>query len=78
MLYYESFEKFLRWCENYTLAGVLIILGSVTMMTIIIRMVLRTSYGDKIKKKQQMNPPIKRYKGVKSWIMTYLNLNSTK
>jgi len=78
MLYYESYEKFLKWCENHPAAGILIVLGAIILMMICMRMVLRTSYDDKRKKKLQRNQPIQWYKGAKSWIMRCLSLNSLK
>lgn len=44
MLYYESMEAFLKWCEDHPLPGTLIILGLVIMLIMVIRFVIKESY----------------------------------
>jgi len=76
MFYYGFYEKFLKWCENHTALGILIILGAIVLMLTLMRLFISTSYDEKIKKTTDKS--IKMYKGVKSCIMKCLNIKSIK
>lgn len=78
MLCYKFIATFLKWYENNTMMGLLVIFIFAAVMIFLIRLLCRTSCGNYSKKKQPASRPIKRHKGAKSWIMSCLGLNYMK